>query len=257
VRRIALLIEYDGTDFHGWQRQPGARTVQGELEAALERFLGEAVELKAAGRTDAGVHARGQVAHFDTASARSVERIRRALDALVPPDIHVRDAREVPGTFHARFSALRRVYRYHLRTEPTALYRRFVHVLPGPVDLELMARAARSLVGEKDFAGFTTALGREGATRCRVFRAEVARRGPMVLVTLEADHFLHRMVRMVVGTLVQIGRRRFPVDRIERILESRDPTLAGPAFPPTGLFFLGPVYPPGFVPWSAGEGSLS
>jgi tRNA pseudouridine38-40 synthase len=241
-RTIKLILEYDGTNFHGWQKQPGLRTVQGTIEGALATATGEDIQTIAAGRTDAGVHATGQACSFAFASVLPPARLKAALTAHLPADILVRDAAEMPQSFHARFSALARRYTYFVRTEPTALYRRFVHVFPYELDIARMRRASDYLLGDRDFASFAAAGDEERSTRCRMKRLEIRQSGLLISFHIEADRFLHKMVRTMVGTLLEVGRGKIPPERIEEIVCTRDRTAAGPTLPPHGLFLVVVVY---------------
>jgi tRNA pseudouridine38-40 synthase len=250
VTRFRATLEYDGTEFAGWQLQADARTVQGELERALEKVVGAAVRPIAAGRTDAGVHATGQVAHFDLETRLSGVELRRAANALLPADVAVVDLREARADFHARKHAAgkRYVYRILVRATPSPLRRRFAWHVRGPLDVEAMSRASRGLVGLHDFAAFRgTAGGEPGPadTRRRVDRLEWTRAGDEIRLVAEGAGFLRYMVRNLVGTLVQVGAGRRPVDSIPEILEARDRARAGPTAPPHGLCLERVWYPDG------------
>jgi tRNA pseudouridine38-40 synthase len=243
MRNFKLSLEYDGTDFHGWQRQPGLRTVQGTIEEALVAIVGRDVQVNGAGRTDAGVHALGQVCNTVVNTRLEPEPLGRAIAAKLPEDIHVFRVEEVDLKFHARFSATGRRYAYYLRTEPTAIWRRFAHVVTVPLNEEAMQAAALLLVGEHDFTSFT--LKRSTAdvpTVCDLRSAEVAAHDEILAVTVEADHFLHNMVRAIVGTLIEVGRGKYPPERVQDILRKKDRTAAGPTVPPNGLFLSGVLY---------------
>lgn len=241
-RNIKLVVEYDGTDFHGWQRQPGRRTVQGEIEEAARRLTGEEIDIIGAGRTDAGVHAVGQVCNFKTTSDLAPERFQAALSALLPDDVHIRTADIAAPAFHARFDAIRRRYVYHVRTGSTALYRRYVHVVTHRLDIDLMRAAARSFPGRHDFSPFATSMDAQRSTVCRVMRVEIRQTGALISFHIDADRFLRKMVRLMVGTLLETGRGKIGVERIGSILRTRDKAAAGPAVPPQGLFLTEVVY---------------
>lgn len=245
-RRVRLDLAYDGTDFAGWQVQPDRPTVQGTLQEALARLHGgERVAVRGAGRTDAGVHAHGQVADALVAESFPAEALRRALDALVPPPIALLAAREVEPGFDARRSALRKTYRYLVdrRAVPDPFRGRFVHRAPFPADLAAIDDALRRLPGRRDWSGFTAA---SCAIEDRVRTLEEARRveiAPDVDAYLfTADGFLTHMVRNLVGTLLEIGRGRFEPRRVDAILDGADRTLAGPTAPPHGLALLSVAY---------------
>ena len=240
-----LLVEYDGTDFHGWQVQPGQRTVQGELEAALATALRQPVDVVGSGRTDAGVHARGQVAHIVTETAPDTHRLRAQLRGLLPDAIAVRQLELAPDGFHARFNAIRRTYHYHVSEERRALERRWrVPLAPVP-DIERMNDAAGDLLGEHEFSSFCRT---RSETTNRVCRVETAcwvpdsREGDWRF-EIAADRFVHGMVRAVVGTLLEIGRGRRAPNAIPSILAAHDRRAAGPAAPARGLVLHHVAYP--------------
>ncbi len=244
-RRIALVLEYDGTEYRGFQRQTRSRTIQGELERALEGLTGAATRTQGAGRTDAGAHAKGQVAAFTTTAPYPQETFQRALNATLPFDIRVRAAREVDLRFDPRRHALSRVYRYLIlpRATPSVFWRRYVHQAPEGLDIELMDRAARMLVGCHDFRAFSgrgMVRGR-GSVR-RMMRAEVTRRGSLVAVELEADAFLPHQVRRIAGTLVSLGLGKMDIQGFESLTRSGDPAAAGAALPARGLYLVRLTY---------------
>lgn len=247
MRNIALQLEYDGTALVGSQFQVNGRTVQGELETAWHRFTGEALRWNFAGRTDAGVHAWGQVANARTTTEHSIETVQRALNALLPEDIAVRRVWEVPYAFHARYSATRRDYRYLLLVEPrrSALLRQRVVQIDQPLDVPAMARAVQVLKGVHDFAAFGST--QDGPTIRECFVAEcsgIHEHGrQLVAIDLAATGFLRHMVRTVVGTLLLVGRGKLAEDAMARILESRDRAQAGPTAPAHGLYLMSVTYP--------------
>jgi tRNA pseudouridine38-40 synthase len=240
VTRYRATLEYDGTDFAGWQLQRDARTVQGELEQALAKITGAPVRPTAAGRTDAGVHATGQVVHFDSETRLSPVELRRAANGVLPGDVAVLDLFLAPPDFHARKDAAgkRYVYRILTRGSPSPLRRRFAWHLRGPLDLEAIGRASRCLVGLHDFRAFRgTAGGDPGPedTRRRLERLDWFRDGDEIRVVAEGAGFMRYMLRNLVGTLVEVGAGRRAADSIPEILASRDRSRAGPTAPPHGL----------------------
>ncbi|MEW5724789.1 MAG: tRNA pseudouridine(38-40) synthase TruA [Thermodesulfobacteriota bacterium] len=237
-RNIKLVLEYEGTGLAGWQRQKDEPTVQGFLEGALLRLTQETVTVIGAGRTDAGVHAKGQVAHFKTASPRTLEELVRGGNALLPAQIAILSAQEMPRDFHARYHARSKVYDYDLCLAPVrpALRRNFVWHLPGRLDLSAMSAALECLPGRRDFAAFQSTGTLVQNTVREMTRAELAEKGGgLVRLTLEADGFLRHMVRAVAGTLVLVGRGRITPDGFREILEARDRGRAGPTAPAQGL----------------------
>lgn len=246
-RNVRLLIAYDGTEFHGWQRQPGQRTVQGELEAALSRTWRHPVELIGSGRTDAGVHALGQVANARTSSTLNVGKIRHAVVSRLPADIGVRAVQDVSPEFHATRHAVSKLYRYRLHN---AAHRpvhhhagRFTYHCWVPLDVSRMRAAATAFLGTHDF----TALAASGCVResmvRTVFRCDVTRCGDEIQVDIEGSGFLQHQVRNMVGTLVEVGRGRWEPEAVERILQSGDRRHAGPTLPAHGLCLQWVRYP--------------
>jgi tRNA pseudouridine38-40 synthase len=237
------VLEYDGSRFGGSQVQKNAPSVQGELEAALRKLTGERPRVTLAGRTDAGVHARGQVAAFTTTSALETVVFVRGLNAWLPEEIAVRRALEVAERFDPRRHADSRTYRYTIYNAPvrSALWRAHAWHVAEPLDTAPMQEGAAELVGEHDFAAFSR---REGVrTVRRMRRCQVARRGPLVTVELEANAFLRQQVRRTVGALVQVGSGRLSAARFRDLLRRAEPTSAGPLAPAHGLCLLRVSYP--------------
>jgi tRNA pseudouridine38-40 synthase len=255
--RIALGIEYDGSAYAGWQSQAHARGVQGELERAIAGVAGHAVALVAAGRTDAGVHALHQVAHFDTSSARPEHAWSLGATSGSSGDVTVLWAREVPGHFHARHSALSRSYRYRIlnRRMRPALDRQRVCWIRRPLDAECMAAAGRALLGEHDFSAFRAAECQSPTPMRRMIGLEVTREGDALEIAVRANAFLHHMVRNIAGSLLLVGAGERPADWMAEVLGSRDRTRAGPTAPPQGLYFADVEYPPEFALPSGAAGS--
>jgi len=256
MRNLRLIVSYDGTDFHGWQRQPDALTVQECLESTIERILGEKVQVYGSGRTDAGVHALNQVANFKTACRIPCENLLKALNNTLQSTVRIKDIIEVPLRFQARRDARSKTYRYRILQAPVAspFVNRFVWHYPFPLDVERMAQAARLFEGEHDFTSFAAAEGC-GSTRVAqaplpvlqdqiettqvrtIFTSRILRRVRTCVLVYEVtgNGFLHHMVRNIVGTLVEVGREKLNPTDMTRILEARDRTLAGPAAPAQGL----------------------
>jgi len=214
------------------------------MEEAVADIFGKAVQINGAGRTDAGVHALGQVANLVAETTMTTVQIGKALASKLPEDIQVYRVDEVDLDFHARFSARRRRYTYYLRTEPTAIWRRFAHVVTTPLDIGAMKDAATYLMGEQDFTSFTPKPKKMNGvpTQCNVTKIDVTEIDEIVSIEVEADHFLHNMVRVIVGTLIEVGRGRFGSERVENILRKRDRAAAGPTIPPNGLFLMEVIY---------------
>ncbi|HEX9123159.1 MAG TPA: tRNA pseudouridine(38-40) synthase TruA [Actinomycetota bacterium] len=241
---VRLTLAYDGTGFRGWARQRDQRTVQGVLEGALQRFLGSVPRLSAAGRTDAGVHARGQVVSFETSGEVDVDRMQRAVNAMLGPQVVVSDARTAPEGFDARFSATAREYRYRIDVGPwpDPFTARFEWHRPGELSVPQMRMAARHLVGRHDFASFCRKPPNGGSTVRDLERLAVGRQGDRIEILARANAFLHQMVRSLVGTLVAVGEGRIGPEHIPMILAARDRAEAGPVAPPQGLTLERVVY---------------
>jgi tRNA pseudouridine38-40 synthase len=240
VPTFKLVLEYDGTNYHGWQVQPNLPTIQGTLEATIRKVAQQEVNVTGAGRTDAGVHALGQVAHFATTAGLSTEEWLRALNGLLPPDIAVLSVEEVPETFHARFSAKSKLYRYRLltRVHRSALSHDKILHYPHPLNLEAMEAAARELVGTHDFSSFQGSPTETENPVCTVTKLTVDRFGDEVIFEVEADRFLKQMVRAIVGTLLEVGRGKRQAGEVAEILAARDRTKAGPTAPAHGLYLV-------------------
>jgi len=229
------VVAYDGTEFHGWQRQPGQRTVQGVLEEALGAMLGEEVSVTGAGRTDAGVHARGQVASLETAASLPLRAWAPRLGRALPDDVRVRDVREVAPGFDARRTATGRRYAYRLLREDDVLLSRFAVRPRGAWAPDAWERATRALEGRHDFTSFESAGSPRRTKTCRVMRAGWSRWDGGVRLDIVADHFLYHMVRNVVGTALALGREGDPAGAMRRALGARDRAAAGPCAPAQGL----------------------
>jgi len=242
-----IVLAYDGTDFVGWQRQANGTSIQGVLEDALRDLDQRDVAVAGAGRTDAGVHALGQVAAFSLARALSADAVVRALNAHLPDAIRVQSAEEVASEFHPRFGARTKAYRYRIWNGDviSPFERRYAWHVSGALDVEAMAAAAGSLVGAHDFAAFQASGASTSTTERVVFSSLVSRLSnhePLVLYEVTGGGFLRSMVRIIVGTLVEIGRGRRPAAWMDDVLASRDRALAGPTAPPEGLFLVGVEY---------------
>jgi tRNA pseudouridine38-40 synthase len=244
--RIALGLEYDGSEFLGWQTQPGGNTVQDALESALASIAGAPVSVTAAGRTDRGVHARIQVAHFDSEAQRPESAWVRGVNAALPAAMAVLWSREVPGDFHARYSALSRTYRYELLNRPVraALAAPYVGWFHLPLDVEKMREAAALLLGEHDFSAFRSSECQAKSPIRTIHAFEVTRESQTIHFVVRANAFLHHMVRNLVGTLVYIGKGKHPPQWLLQVMESRDRTKAAPTFGPEGLYLERIEYEP-------------
>jgi len=233
VRNIKFTIEYDGTDFHGWQAQPELRTVQGEIEKALQQLLQEPVRINGAGRTDQGVHALGQVANCSVLSSMKLEQIRSGLNALTPAQIYTRSIAEVPADFHGRFSARSKIYRYQIIWEPSPCRLRYNWYIPYKLDLVSIQDAMPLFIGNKDFKYFSVSNGKEN-TLCTIFDISLTQDESQLIIKIEGDRFLRKMVRGIVGFLHDIGRGRFTLEDVPGAFTG---TVKDMFFtPPQGLF---------------------
>ena len=236
--RIALGVEYDGSEFFGWQSQTEGRTVQDELQVALSGIADEPISIIAAGRTDAGVHALEQVVHFDTSVERPLSAWVRGVNALLPKKVAVLWAHAVPEDFHARFSAQARSYRYQLINRPvrSAVQHGKVGWFHALLDVEKMREAAQYLLGEHDFSAFRAAECQAKSPIKNLTQLDITRQGDLIIFDLTAGAFLHHMVRNIVGCLVYVGKGKHPPQWIKEVLECRDRKYAAPTFSPDGLY---------------------
>ena len=243
--RYKLTIEYDGTPFCGWQKQRGPVTVQGVLEKAIETAIREPVELQGSGRTDTGVHALGQVAHFDCETGHHTDRLRESLNALVRPyPISVRLIESVPDDFHARFSAKQREYVYHIQNTryPPALNVNRVWWLPYPLDVPLMQEAANLLIGKHDLSTFRAAQCQAKSPVKTIDELTVTREGEDVFIRIKARSFLYHQVRNIVGSLAYVGYGKWTFDDFRSAFEACDRKRGGETAPACGLYFIGVQY---------------
>jgi len=243
--RIALGIEYDGTDFLGWQRLSHGKSVQSAVESALSSVADHEVDVTCAGRTDSGVHARCQVVHFDTDASRTERGWALGTNSQLPPSVAVIWARPVAADFHARYSARARRYRYTILNRPIrpALDARRVAWERVPLDIDAMQLAAQALIGEHDFTAFRTVACQARSARRDMQEIAISRAGDEISIEVQANAFLHHMVRNIVGSLLPIGRGEQREAWLAELLAGRDRAKAGPTAPAAGLTFLGPRYP--------------
>jgi tRNA pseudouridine38-40 synthase len=241
VAKIVLIVEYDGTAYHGFQLQANAPTIQGEMERALGKIAGRRIPIIAASRTDSGVHARGQVASFKTDLGLSLQTWRKALNYYLPQDIAIKDARRAEDGFDVRRHAISREYQYCILNGParSPLRRNFVHSIPRTLDAEAMNRACRVLDGEQDFASFTPS--REGASRSTirtVYKAEVAAKEDLLIFDMIASSFLPHQVRATAGGLIEVGLGKIGVEAFREMTRAKRPGAVGPLAPAKGLFLV-------------------
>ncbi len=236
MRNVKLLIEYDGTDLVGWQVQPNGRSVQGVLESTLKEILGENVRVVGAGRTDAGVHARGQVANFHTTRSLDPKSLHAALNALLPEDIVIRSTEEVGANFHSRYDAKERTYRYYISETQTALARRFTWYVKYTLDLETMNEAALRILGEREFGSYCKANPERRHSRSTVRLAGWSGSGGQLTFEICANRFLHGMVRGLVGSMVDVGRGYISLSDFVGSLEGKGGNGVAMFAPAKGLF---------------------
>lgn len=244
MRNIKLTIEYDGTNYHGWQIQPNGITIQEVIQNALSALTKTETQIIGAGRTDTGVHAVGQVGNFFTESELATDSIQKALNSMLPDDVVITDVQDVPPDFHARFSARSRTYRYTIlnREFPSAFLGNTTHFFPRPIHTDRINDVCGALIGEKDFSSYQ----RTGSERinpvCTVLEASCWRDADLVYFQIEADAFLRGMVRALVGTVLKLQETPHPIRRFQQILEARDRSAAGPSAPAHGLSLIAVKY---------------
>lgn len=232
-----MLIEYDGTGFAGWQLQPKERTVQGELEKALHIILKEEIRVTGAGRTDAGVHARGQVAHFDAAEPPNGINWAKAINSVLPEDVIVREVAEAPDDFNARFAAKSRTYRYQIHLGPMALERAHSWTVFYDLDFSLLEQCAASLSGQHDFSAFCSEEERD-KREASIFKAGWKKEGDFLYFDITASRFLRGMVRMLVGAMVEVARGFLGLEEFQKLLQNPEEKKGGPLAPASGLFLM-------------------
>lgn len=244
MKNIKLVIEYDGTDFSGWQRQPKERTVEGEITKAIKKLNGEEINLIGAGRTDAGVHALGQVANFFSNSPLPPDKYPKALRKILPLDITIKKSSEVSKDFHARFSAKRKIYRYIVYNEkiPMALRRRYTKFFPYKMDMELLREVFQGFIGTHDFSSFMARGANDFNVHKTIYRTDIVVNYPEIHFIIEGNQFLRNMIRIMVGTACNIASMRIPFDRFKEMFKGKGRAIAGPTFGPEGLYLEEIIY---------------
>ncbi len=239
MTNFKLIIEYDGTHYSGWQIQPHQKTIQQEIERRLSKILNEKIKINGSGRTDAGVHALGQVASFKTTSIIKPPIIKKALNSLLDKDIRIKSVSKVDKDFHARFSAKKKTYRYQISlTEPGVFERYYYNYIPYKLNLPLMKKEAKDLLGKHDFKCFE-ASGRRAKDTVRIIsKANFTKKGNKLYFTIEGNGFLYNMVRNIIGTLIEIGRGKFPKGTIKELIKTKDRNKAGPTAKACGLVLV-------------------
>ena len=240
MRNIRITIEYDGKDFNGWQKQPNKLDIQGEIEKAIENITGEKVELYASGRTDAGVHSLGQVANFKTESKIPIEKMAIAINSQVKNSIRIVKAEEVDENFHSRYNCKKKTYRYVINNSSygSAVYRNFEYHMPVKLDYDKMEKAIKYFEGEHDFSSFKSSGTSSKSSVRTIYKAEIKKEGDRIIIELTGNGFLYNMVRIISGTLVDVGIGKIMPDDIENIIKMKDRSKAGKTLPPQGLFLV-------------------
>ena len=245
MRNIKLTIEYDGKDFNGWQKQPNKLNIQGEIERAIEEVTGEKVDLIASGRTDAGVHALAQVANFKIQNMSiPVEKIPYALNSKLKKSIRIQSAEEVDDKFHSRYACKKKTYRYTINNseQGTAIYRNMQYHYPNKLDAQKMNEGAKYLIGEHDFKSFKASGTSSKSSVRTIYNAEVTQTGNQITIELTGNGFLYNMVRIIAGTLVEVGEGKIKPSDVKRILEAQDRLQAGKTLTANGLMLINVEY---------------
>ena len=239
MNNIKLVIEYDGTNYAGWQQQKKEKTVQETLKIAIEKVVNEKITLHGAGRTDAGTHALGQVANFKTKSTIPTRKLVQAINFYLPKDIVVKSIKKVSEKFHSQYSTKSKIYRYTILNNNigSAINRNFCYHYNGDLNIEKMQKASKTLIGRHDFSVFKSKSDNKNNIRT-IKRLEIKKKGKYLLFTIEADGFLYKMVRSIVGTLLGVGREKMTIKEFKRVLKSRSRPLAGATVPARGLCLL-------------------
>ena len=240
MRNIKLTIEYDGKEFNGWQKQPDRLNIQGEIEKAIEEITGEKVDLTASGRTDAGVHSLGQTANFKTDSKIPTEKFAKAINSRLKKSIVIKSAEEVDEKFHSRYSVKSKTYRYIINNSEngTAIYRGLEYHVPMKLDYEKMNEAIKYFIGEHDFKAFKASGTSSKSSVRKILDGSVRKEGERVIIEVTGTGFLYNMVRIISGTLLDVGLGKIKPEDIPSIIESKDRTKAGKTLPAHGLYLL-------------------
>lgn len=244
MRNILLTIEYDGTNYFGWQRQPNKKTIQGVMEEAIKKITGEDVNLVGSGRTDRGVHALNQKANFKTESKIPIEKFPLALNSVLPNDISIKDAAEVSFDFSARYNAKQKTYKYLIYNHKTrpAILRNYVYHFPYELDIASMQKACEYFIGEYDFSSFCSSGSETNSKVRRIFNCYLTFENDCIAIYITANGFLYNMARIIAGTILEVGVGKIKPTDIPLIIESKDRTRAGKTLPPWGLYLVDVVY---------------
>ena len=244
MRNIKLVIEYDGKDFNGWQKQPNKLNIQGTIEQAIKNITGEDVELNASGRTDAGVHALGQVANFKTNSEIPIEKFAIAINSKLKKSIVIKKAEEVDERFHSRLNCKRKTYRYIINNSPegTAIYRYLETHIPQNLDVKKMEQALKYFEGEHDFKAFKASGTSSKSSVRTIYKTQIYKKEDRIIIELTGNGFLYNMVRIIAGTLVDVGLGKIEPQQIENIIKEKKRENAGKTLPPNGLYLVSVEY---------------
>lgn len=244
MRNIKLTIEYDGSGFNGWQKQPNKLNIQGEIEQVIQKITGEEIELNASGRTDAGVHALGQVANFKTNSNIPIEKVPLALNAYLKKSIRIQKAEEVEERFHSRYNCKKKTYRYIINNSEygTAIFRNMEYCFAQKLNINDMKKAVKYIEGEHDFKAFKASGTSAKSNIRKIYKAEVIEKGERIYIELTGNGFLYNMVRIISGTLLEVGLGKIKPEEIPQIIESKDRQRAGKTLPPQGLYLMEVIY---------------
>ena len=244
MRNIRLTIEYDGKEFNGWQKQPNKLNIQGNLEKVISDLTKEEIEIIGSGRTDAGVHALGQVANFKTNSNIPIEKFAIAINSRIKQSIRIKKAEEVDERFHSRYNCKRKTYRYIINTSETgsAIYRNLEYNIKMQIDVKKMQEAVKFFVGEHDFSAFKSSGTSSKSSVRTIYNAKVEQDGERIIIELTGNGFLYNMVRIISGTLVEVGLNKIKPEDITKIIESKNRQNAGKTLPPCGLYLVSVEY---------------
>ena len=244
MRNIKLTIEYDGKDFNGWQKQPNKLNIQGEIERAIEEITGEKVELYGSGRTDAGVHSLGQVANFKTNSKLPIEKVAIAINSKLKKSIRIKKAEEVSENFHSRYNCHKKKYRYIINnsSQGSAIYRGLEYHVSQKLNVEEMKKAIKFFEGEHDFKAFKSSGTSSKSSVRTIYNAELKQNGERIIIELTGNGFLYNMVRIISGTLLEVGLGNIKAEDIPNIIENKDRKMAGKTLPPHGLYLVEVMY---------------
>ena len=244
MRNIKLTIEYDGKEFNGWQKQPNKLNIQGEIERAIEEITGEQVDLYGSGRTDAGVHSLGQVANFKTNSKLPIEKVAIAINSKLKKSIRIKKAEEVSENFHSRYNCHKKKYRYIINNSShgSAIYRGLEYHVSQKLNVEEMKKAIKFFEGEHDFKAFKSSGTSSKSSVRTIYNAELKQNGERIIIELTGNGFLYNMVRIISGTLLEVGLGNIKAEDIPNIIESKDRKMAGKTLPPHGLYLVEVMY---------------